>query len=86
MEVSKEELQTAMKLFDRTLRNTKHWCQWKQNLAHLYAIQGANDLYPVKKVISLATGMAVSKLHGGPGRANAIVEEAGFTVIRLHPD
>ena len=41
--------------------------------------------YPVKKVVSLAAGLAVSEFSGGQGsgQANAYAEERGFRIIRL---
>jgi len=84
MQPSKKDLLLAMAEFDRQYRRTRSWLKWEENQAHKYAIEESRVLYPVKRVISLATGVPVSELHGGPGRANAIVDGAGLRIVRLH--
>lgn len=75
-----------MSRFDADLRDTKEWLGWEQNNAHKYAIEEAGQLYPVKQIVSLASGIPVSEFSGGvsAGQANEAAEEAGFRIVTLH--
>jgi hypothetical protein len=46
-----------MARFDRELRNAPDWADWEKNKAHLYAIEQADQRYPVKQIVSMATGL-----------------------------
>lgn len=81
-DVSLSQLIKAMGRFDRTDANTNDWKEWTSNLSHKYAIFHEMKLYPVKKVISLATGLSVTEFSGG-SQANKYVESRGFKVISL---
>lgn len=83
--VSTEDLHAALAQFDRDFRHTPEWAGWEQNKAHLYAIQHQENRYPVKQIVSMATGLAVSEFSGGQGSggANAYVTSLGFTVVKL---
>ena len=54
-----EALHAAMARFDHELRDTPDWAGWESNKAHLYAIAHAGQRYPVKQVVSMATGLPV---------------------------
>ena len=73
--VANEALHDAMTRFDLDLRHTPDWANWEQNKAHRYAIDHEGRHYPVKQIISLATGMSVSEFSGGeaPGDANQYI-------------
>jgi hypothetical protein len=58
--VSADEISKAMDRFDKGLRTTTPWTVWENNQAHRYGIEGAGGLYPVKQIISMATGSSVS--------------------------
>src|SRR3954463_6903848 len=75
----------ALSRFDGELRDTPEWAGWQQNKAHLYAIEHDGNRYPVKQILSLATGLPVSEFSGGraPGDANAYASAHGFMVIAL---
>jgi hypothetical protein len=83
--VSTEILHAAMARFDRELRNTPDWTDWETNKAHLYAIEQADQRYPVKQIVSMATGLPVSEFSGGqaPGDANAYAVSHGLKVVEL---
>ncbi len=81
-EVSPSALQEAMDRFDKEFRNTPYWANWKQDETYKYAIQQNGQLYPVKQIVSLATGTPVGEFHGGD-QANGYVEARGFKVIAL---
>jgi predicted HNH restriction endonuclease len=67
------------------LRDTPEWDDWEQNRAHLYAIEHEGRHYPVKQIISMATGMSVSDFSGGQavGNANQYVAARGFAIVEL---
>lgn len=83
---SAEQITEALVRFDRDHRDQADWADWTQNRSHKYAIQSDDKLYPVKFVISLATGQPTSEFSGGdkPGQAAHYVAERGFEIVRLH--
>jgi 5-methylcytosine-specific restriction protein A len=85
--VPAEALQDAMGRLDREFRDTTDWFDWEQNRAYRYAIEHAGQHYPVKQIVSMATGTAVSDFSGGraAGNANRYVADRGLTVIELRP-
>ncbi len=80
--VSKERLVNAMVEFDQKFRGKPDWKDWEKNQAHRYAIQADGDMYPAKKIISLATGIAVGKFSGGHP-TNSYLKKRGFTIVEL---
>ncbi len=80
-------LLAAMSLFDTTLRDAPEWVNWQENKAHKYAIHHNMQLYPVKQIISMATGRPVADFSGGQGtgQANTYVTARGFTIEPLRP-
>jgi hypothetical protein len=83
--VPPEALSAAMERFDRELRETAVWADWEQNRAHRYAIEHAGRRYPVKQIISTATGIPVSDFSGGQaaGNANRYAISHGLAVVEL---
>src|SRR5919199_429517 len=82
---SREALLEAMERFDREQRDTLDWRNWQTWRSFKHAIEHEGRLYPVKQIISLATGTPVSSFSGGP-EANTYVERLGFEVVPLHPE
>ncbi|MBT9268463.1 HNH endonuclease [Pseudomonas sp. MG-9] len=80
--VSKERIGSAMLEFDHKFRSRSEWRDWENNQAHRYAINAGGELYPVKKIISLATGISVGEFSGGHP-ANSYLKKRGFTVVEL---
>lgn len=80
--VSKERIDNAMLEFDRKYRSRREWQGWENNLAHRYAIHAGVELYPAKKILSLATGIAVGEFSGGRP-TNSYLEKRGFTIVEL---
>jgi len=72
--------------FDADLRDSEDWLGWEHNNAHKYAIEAAGKIYPVKQIVSLASGIPVSEFSGGSGtgQANEAIKYAGFHVVSLH--
>ena len=83
--VDRDVILGAMTRFDHELRGTHQWTGWEQNRVHKYAIRENTQLYPVKQIVSMATGIPVSEFRGGvgAGQANQYVGERGFNVVPL---
>ena len=81
-DVSKEQLIAAMELFDDDLRSIDEWKNWTDKRNFKYAIFLDYKLYPVKTIVSLATGVPVEVFSGGD-QANGYVIKKGFQVITL---
>jgi 5-methylcytosine-specific restriction protein A len=79
---TREKIEEAMRQFDGELRDTPEWRGWEENEAHKYAIHFERRHYPVKKVVSLATGSDVGLFSGGD-EANSYVINLGFNVSLL---
>ena len=71
-----------MREFDESLRNSPEWADWEGNKAQVYVLVDGERRYPPKKIVSMATGMPVSKFSGGP-ETNSFLEQRGFKVERL---
>lgn len=81
-DASREEIQHALERFDRELRDGDEWRDWEDNANHKYAIEHDGRRYPVKQVVSLATGTPRSSFSGGD-EANRFAEQRGFQIIEL---
>ena len=77
---SRGQLLRALEAFDSYFRNDPGWNPWRGH--HKYAIVYLGKEYPVKKIISLATGIPTDAFSGGSG-ANRLLTKRGFDVIRL---
>src|ERR1700739_815202 len=81
-DVSAERLREALEQFDREFRNTPDFANWERNLAYKWAIEVNGRRYPVKKIVSLATGAPAASFSGGP-KSNDYVRNRGLTVVAL---
>src|SRR5215470_5497861 len=79
-----EALRAAMDKFDRELRSTPLWQRWQEDENYKYAIERNDQLYPVKQIVSMATGVPVGEFSGG-NQANGYVEKYGLTTIEIRP-
>ncbi len=80
--VKKEKLERALQVFDQKLRHTRQWQGWTEHQAHRYAISANGQLYPAKKIVSLATGTPVGLFSGGQP-TNGYLKRHGFTIVDL---
>ncbi len=80
--VGVEAIEKALKEFDDTLRFSDEWKSWEESKTQTWVIVHGEKRYPPKKIISMATGMAVAKFSGGP-ESNDYLAERGFKVSRL---
>lgn len=83
--VSKDRIDKALLEFDRKYRAKPQWQDWQSNQAHRYAIQTGGELYPAKKIVSLATGVPVADFSGGHP-TNSYLKKRGFLVVELPRD
>ncbi len=81
-DVPREKLLQAMEEFDKELRNTEEWFNWEQKGPYKYAIVHDGQRYPVKQIISMATGEPRTNFSGGY-EANSYVSKRGFSVVAL---
>ena len=82
-DVSAEALKDALQRFDVEFRATAEYADWESDLAYKFAIDLDGKRYPVKKVISIATGVPTNQFSGGP-ETNGYVVQRGFSVVELH--
>ena len=82
---SRNEILKAIYQFDRDFRNRKDWLNWEKNENQFYAIEYNNRRYPVKKIISLTTGVPVSEFIGGKP-SNNYIRKRGFEVVDIRED
>lgn len=76
------EIEQALTVFDRKLRNSPEWRGWTTRRHHKYAIDHEGKLYPPKQIVAIATGVSVGTFSGGY-QTNHYLEQRGFTVISL---
>ena len=81
-DVSRDKVENALAEFDKKLRDDPDWINWENNESHKWAIEFNQKLYPVKKIISMSTGVSVNSFSGGE-QANSYITKMGFSVIRL---
>ncbi|WP_282348964.1 HNH endonuclease signature motif containing protein [Pseudomonas sp. PS01301] len=80
--VSKERIDKALLEFDSKCRSRREWQDWENNQAHRYAVHSGGVLYPAKKIVSLATGIAVGEFSGGHP-TNSYLKKRGFNIVEL---
>ncbi|HEK1685308.1 TPA: HNH endonuclease [Pseudomonas putida] len=83
--VSKERIEQALQQFDLELRSSAEWMDWQSDPIHRYAIDVNGTLYPVKKIVSLATGIAVNDLRGGHP-LNSAIQKLGLPIVKSLPE
>ena len=81
-DVSREALLGATEEFDKELRDTEEWSGWEEKGIYKYAIVHEGQHYPVKQIISMATGEPKTNFSGG-FEANAYVSKRGLSVVSL---
>lgn len=81
-QTTREQIVTAIGLFDQTMRDRAEWQNWTEKRNHKYAIEFNSSLYPVKAIVALATGRDATTFSGGP-EANGFLQKLGFTIKSL---
>lgn len=80
--VGKEKIEEAILAFDEHVRSSEEFRDWESSKAQRHAIEFDGKKYPPKKIVSLATGMPVSALRGGP-EANNYLKKRGFNIVPI---
>lgn len=83
--VPPEKLLEAMEKFDEELRDTDNWSSWEQNGAYKHAILHSDRHYPVKQIISMATGEPKTNFSGGI-EANSYASKRGLVTVPLQDE
>lgn len=73
---------SAMDTFDSKLRSTPEWIDWSSKESFKYAIFNSYNIYPVKQIVSMATGIPKESFSGGD-QANKFVKRKGFKIVDL---
>ena len=60
-----DDVQKAMQRFDLEMRDTPEWRQWEGDKNHKLAFVSNGRRYPMKEVISMATGTPKTDFSGG---------------------
>lgn len=81
-DVSEDLILKAMKQFDKEYRSNPEWSNWQSNKDHPYAIERDGQLYPVKQILSLATGEPVSSFNDDDEANNYLIDK-GFKIRTL---
>lgn len=77
-----ERIEEALVQFDKEERDLPQWREWEKSGNFKYAIVRNGTLYPVKEIVSQATGVATSDFSGGP-QANSYLRKLGFQIELL---
>lgn len=81
-QVGTDEIEAALSRFDQDLRSRSEWQGWDQRRSQKFAVRARGQLYPPKKILSLATGVPVGKFIGGPP-TNRVFKLNGYDVELL---
>lgn len=76
------QVQLALETFDKDLRGTERWLNWESKGRAKFAIEHGGKRYPVKRIVSMATGADVHTFSGGT-QANEYISNLGFKVIEV---
>jgi hypothetical protein len=70
---------SALDEFDDQLRSATEWQNWEANGNYEHALVRDGKRYPVKQIVSMATGMPKTEFGGG-AEANTYLQKLGFTI------
>lgn len=81
---STEAVVSALRSFDNDVRSQPEWMEFPRRSRghHKYAIRHNGNFYPVKKIISMVTGIATDDFSGGE-QANGRMLRLGFDIVRI---
>jgi len=84
-DVASSTVEEAMQIFDAQWRGSDEYSGWERNKNYAYAIDHKGQLYPPKKIISIATDMPVNTFYGGRP-SNTYLRARGFAIVELDGD
>lgn len=76
----------AMNRFDLETRNSSEWQSWSSSLSHKYALFHDLKIYPVKKIIFMATNLPVSIFSDGNQSNNMEGQDTARTRLFWNAD
>lgn len=79
------QIRQALARFDAELRGRPAWANWEVKQNNRYAIEANGRRYPVKHILSMASGQPVHAFSGGVQGANKVLTDRGFEVVSLRP-
>jgi 5-methylcytosine-specific restriction protein A len=81
-DVSVNQVISAMDRFDAEFSSDPEWLDWSSKESFKYAIFHNFNIYPVKQIVSMATGVSKDSFSGGD-QANNFIKAKGFKVVEL---
>lgn len=81
-DISRETFLKALARYDTDFRDDPAQQGWETHGNQKFAIEHEGKLYPVKKVVSLATGVPLGEFSGGE-ESNGFVRTRGFQVVDI---
>lgn len=81
-DVDRGRILAALEEFDQSFRLLPGWDSWEADTNHKYAILQDGRRYPVKQILSMATGASKNSFSGGD-EANSYLLRRNFDVISL---
>ena len=78
--VSADNIFKAMREFDEQYSDSHDYDGWFSKGNYKYALQHDERFYPVKYILSKATGIASSDFSGGD-QANTVFRDLGFQIV-----
>lgn len=82
-QVTVQQVEAAMAVFDAKHRDTKEWAGWDKKANHRYAVRHNGQLYPVKWLIATAGPTTTNTFSGGT-KTNKVLAELGFSIEVLN--
>jgi hypothetical protein len=80
-ETSRSEILQTFQKFDEQKRGEGRWDDWQSAENRSYAVEHDGQLYPVKEIVSMATGRPNGSFH--TNQATSYLKERGFDVVPL---
>ena len=84
-DIDVENMQKAIEKFDAELRGSEKWAGFPRGRSfyrHRYAIRHNGQLYPMKEMISMASGIPTSVFSSGPGAVMKL-GDLGFEIVQI---
>ncbi len=80
VDVSADDIVDAICEFDKRYTNSHDYDGWYSKDYYKYAVKYGERYYPVKHILSEATGITSSSFSGGE-QANTVFRELGFQIV-----
>ena len=78
-----DDVRAAMARFDAEMRTSPDWANWDEKKNHKFAFLEQGRRYPMKEIISMASGTSKDDFNGGE-EAIRYAKKLGFDVEALH--